>query len=70
MILKDKLAIVAGAGSGIGRAVALAYAREGASVIVSDIAEEGGQETVQLIEKKRRSRQERVRSGRIEVRRS
>ena len=49
MTLKDKIAVVTGAASGIGRAVAIAYAREGARVIVSDIAEEGGQETVRLI---------------------
>ncbi len=36
---------------GIGRACALAYAREGASVVVSDIVESGGRETVELIEK-------------------
>jgi NAD(P)-dependent dehydrogenase (short-subunit alcohol dehydrogenase family) len=41
---------VTGAGSGIGRAVALAYAREGARVVVSDIKEEAGQETVRLIQ--------------------
>ena len=51
MLLQDKVAIVTGAGSGIGRAVALAYAREGASIIVSDIVEKGAQETVGLIEK-------------------
>jgi NAD(P)-dependent dehydrogenase (short-subunit alcohol dehydrogenase family) len=50
MLLKDKAAIVTGAGSGIGRAVAIAYAREGAHVIVSDIAEQGGQETVRLVQ--------------------
>jgi NAD(P)-dependent dehydrogenase (short-subunit alcohol dehydrogenase family) len=50
MLLKDKSAIVTGAASGIGRAVALAYAREGARVIVSDIAEEGGRETVRLVQ--------------------
>ena len=49
MLLQGKSAIVTGAGSGIGRAVAIAYAREGARVIVSDIAEEGGQETVRLV---------------------
>ncbi len=49
MLLRDRTAIVTGAGSGIGRAVALAYAREGARVVVSDIAEEGGHETVRLI---------------------
>jgi NAD(P)-dependent dehydrogenase (short-subunit alcohol dehydrogenase family) len=51
MLLKDKSAIVTGAASGIGRAVAIAYAREGARVIVSDIAEEGGQETVRLVQR-------------------
>lgn len=51
MELNKKTALVTGAGSGIGRAIAVAYAREGANVVVSDIAEKGGQETVQLIEK-------------------
>lgn len=50
MDLEDRTAIVTGGGSGIGRAVALAYAREGARVVVSDIAEENGAETVRLIE--------------------
>jgi NAD(P)-dependent dehydrogenase (short-subunit alcohol dehydrogenase family) len=49
VLLKGKSAIVTGAGSGIGRAVAIAYAREGARVIVSDISEDGGQETVRLV---------------------
>jgi NAD(P)-dependent dehydrogenase (short-subunit alcohol dehydrogenase family) len=47
--LQDKVALVTGAGSGIGKAVALAYAREGAAVVVSDIDEKGGQETVSEI---------------------
>ncbi len=51
MDLQNRTAIVTGAGSGIGRAVALAYAREGARVIVSDIVEAGGKETVRLIER-------------------
>ena len=49
MLLENKTAIVTGAGSGIGRAIALMYAREGANVVVSDISEKGGQETVQMI---------------------
>jgi NAD(P)-dependent dehydrogenase (short-subunit alcohol dehydrogenase family) len=49
MDIQGKTAIVSGAGSGIGRAVALAYAREGARVVASDISEEGGRETLRLI---------------------
>jgi NAD(P)-dependent dehydrogenase (short-subunit alcohol dehydrogenase family) len=45
-----KVALVTGAGSGIGRASALAFAREGARVVVSDINPEGGAETVRAIE--------------------
>ncbi|MBZ0139615.1 MAG: SDR family NAD(P)-dependent oxidoreductase, partial [Pseudorhodoplanes sp.] len=39
MRLKDKIAVISGSGRGIGRAVALAYAREGASIVISDIVE-------------------------------
>jgi NAD(P)-dependent dehydrogenase (short-subunit alcohol dehydrogenase family) len=51
-ILEKKVAIVTGAGSGIGRAIAILYAAEGASVVVSDINEKGGNETVALIKEK------------------
>ena len=56
--LKDKVAVVTGAGGGIGREIALALAREGVSIVVNDIGVsltgEGGsespaQETVGLI---------------------
>jgi NAD(P)-dependent dehydrogenase (short-subunit alcohol dehydrogenase family) len=50
-LLKEKVAVVSGAGSGIGRAIAIAYAKEGAKVVVADINEEHANETVTLIEK-------------------
>ena len=49
-MLHDRIAIVTGASSGIGRAIALAYAREGAHVVVSDLDEAGGRQTVALVE--------------------
>jgi NAD(P)-dependent dehydrogenase (short-subunit alcohol dehydrogenase family) len=49
--LRDRVAIITGADSGIGRAVALAFAREGADVLVSYLEEhEDAQETVRLVE--------------------
>lgn len=48
-LMEGKAGLVTGAGSGIGRASALAFAREGAKVIVSDFNEESGSETVKLI---------------------
>ncbi|MDD3520997.1 MAG: SDR family oxidoreductase [Actinomycetota bacterium] len=50
MKLIDKVAIVTGAASGIGRATAILYAKEGAKVIVSDINLEAAKETVKMIE--------------------
>jgi NAD(P)-dependent dehydrogenase (short-subunit alcohol dehydrogenase family) len=47
---EGRVAFVTGATSGIGRATALAFAREGASVVVGDIATEGNRETARVIE--------------------
>jgi NAD(P)-dependent dehydrogenase (short-subunit alcohol dehydrogenase family) len=48
-LLENKTAIVTGAGSGIGKAIALLYAANGAKVVVSDINEEHGTQTVSEI---------------------
>jgi NAD(P)-dependent dehydrogenase (short-subunit alcohol dehydrogenase family) len=45
MLLKDKIAIVTGAGAGMGKAIALRYAKEGAHVVVAEINEAKGQQT-------------------------
>jgi NAD(P)-dependent dehydrogenase (short-subunit alcohol dehydrogenase family) len=47
--LQDKVVLITGAGSGIGRAAAIACAQEGAEVVVSDVDETGGAGTVGLI---------------------
>jgi len=50
-MFENKVVIVTGGGSGIGQATAVLYAQGGAKVIVSDIDEKGGQETVASIKK-------------------
>jgi 3-oxoacyl-[acyl-carrier protein] reductase len=51
MKLQDKVALVTGSASGIGRATAIVAAREGADVVVADINDKGGAETVEMIRK-------------------
>ena len=45
MLLKDKVMVVTGGGSGIGQASALTCGREGARIVIMDIVETGGYET-------------------------
>ena len=49
MRLRDKVSIVTGAGSGIGRATALGFADEGARVVLADRSEEAATETLRLL---------------------
>lgn len=49
--MKNKVALITGGGSGIGRATALAFAQQGARVAVADLDAENGEETLRLIKK-------------------
>ena len=49
MKLKDKVSLITGAGSGIGRAIATLFAREGARVIVNDLNDKAARETVESL---------------------
>jgi NAD(P)-dependent dehydrogenase (short-subunit alcohol dehydrogenase family) len=50
--IREKVAVVTGAGSGIGQAVARRFAQEGAAVVVADMAEDAGASTVREIHSK------------------
>jgi NAD(P)-dependent dehydrogenase (short-subunit alcohol dehydrogenase family) len=49
--LEGKVALITGAGSGMGREAAVLFAREGARVVVSDVVEAGGNETVAAVQR-------------------
>ena len=49
MRLKDKVAVITGAATGIGRAAAVLFGREGATVVFGDVADAEGQETLRLV---------------------
>ncbi|MEE9282389.1 MAG: 3-oxoacyl-ACP reductase family protein [Myxococcota bacterium] len=49
MLLENRIALVTGAGAGMGKAIALRYAAEGASVVIAEIAPEGGKQVASEI---------------------
>ena len=49
MRLKDKVALITGAGGGIGRESALLFAKEGAAIVVVDVNDEAGNKTVEMV---------------------
>ncbi|MBA2448395.1 MAG: SDR family oxidoreductase [Chloroflexi bacterium] len=49
MRLKDKVAVITGAATGIGRAAAVLFGREGARVVFGDVNDDAGQETLRLV---------------------
>lgn len=51
MLLKDKIAVITGAASGIGKEIALTYAREGGKIVIADLNLDGAKATATEIEK-------------------
>lgn len=52
MKLPNKVALITGSGSGMGRASAVLFSKEGAKISIVDLDEKAGQETVEMIEEK------------------
>ncbi len=50
MLLDGKVCLITGSGGGLGRAASILFAREGGKIVVTDMDEEGGRETVRLVE--------------------
>ena len=51
MLLKDKVALITGAGNGIGYATAIRFAQEGASLVIADVSQDGLEKTLHELEK-------------------
>ncbi len=49
-ILDGKVALITGAGSGIGQATSRIFAREGAKLALADVVEEGGNQTLKMVQ--------------------
>jgi NAD(P)-dependent dehydrogenase (short-subunit alcohol dehydrogenase family) len=55
-ILEGKVALITGAGSGIGQATSRIFAREGAKLVLADVVEEGGNQTLKMVQELRATR--------------